>query len=87
VSCVAFAGAISSKMAANFVIACILSVPGCLNGMVGVGCCRAWARSNDAIVASFALEMTGILQCWGGDSSVLLILSCPVVEQYTWCAL
>jgi hypothetical protein len=38
VSCVAFAGAISSRMVANFFIACILSVPGCLNGVVGVGC-------------------------------------------------
>jgi hypothetical protein len=30
-------GAIDSKIAANFFISCILSVPGCLNGVVGVG--------------------------------------------------
>jgi hypothetical protein len=30
-------GAIDSKIAAKFFISCILSVPGCLNGVIGVG--------------------------------------------------
>jgi hypothetical protein len=60
------AGAISSKIAANFLIACILSAPGCLNGVVGAGCCRACARSAAAIAAASALDIPGTLQCWGG---------------------
>jgi hypothetical protein len=76
------AGAISSKIAANFLIACILSVPGCLNGVVGAGCCRACVRSAAAIAAASALDITGTLQCWGGNSTVSHILSCPVAEQY-----
>jgi hypothetical protein len=64
-SVVAFCGAIDSKIAANFSIACIISMPVCLNGVVGAGLFKAWARSNAAIVAASALESPGTLQCWG----------------------
>jgi hypothetical protein len=37
-------GAISSNMDANFLIACIISDPGCFNGVVGVGCSNACVR-------------------------------------------
>jgi hypothetical protein len=83
VSCIAFAGAISSKMAAYLFIACILSAPGCLNGVVGVGCFSELARSNAVMVAASALGMSGIFQCWGKKATVSLILPCPVVDQYT----
>jgi hypothetical protein len=59
-------GAISLNMDANFLIACILSDPGCLNGFVGVGCSSACVRSDVAMAAASALENTGNLQCWGG---------------------
>jgi hypothetical protein len=76
-------GAIDSKIAANFFISCILSVPGCLNGVVGVGFAKTFVRSNAAIVAASALESPGTLQCLGNNSTVSLMRSCPVVEQYT----
>jgi hypothetical protein len=76
-------GAISSNMDAKFVIACILSDPGCLNGVVGVGCSNACVRSAATMAAASALDIPGTLQFWGGDSTVSLILLCPVVEQYT----
>jgi hypothetical protein len=60
-----FLGAIDSKIAANFFISCILSVPGCLNGVIGVGFFKALVRSNAAIVAASALESPGTLQCLG----------------------
>jgi hypothetical protein len=77
------ADAISSKIATNFLIACILSVPSGLNGVVGARCCRACSRSAAAIAAASALDIPGTLQCWGGNSTVSHILSCPVAEQYT----
>jgi hypothetical protein len=83
---VVFSGAINSKIAANFFIACILSVPGRLNGVVGAGLFKAWVRSDAVIVAAYTLESPGTLQCWGKNSAVSLILSCPVVEQYTRCS-
>jgi hypothetical protein len=79
-------GTIASKIAANLFIACILSVPGCLKGVVGAGFLNAWVRSNAALVAASVLESPGTLQCFGKKSTVSLILSCPVVEQYTLCA-
>jgi hypothetical protein len=79
-------GTIASKIDTNLFIACILSVPGCLKGVVGAGFLNAWVRSNAALVAASALESPGTLQCFGKNSTVLLILSCPVVEQYTLCA-
>jgi hypothetical protein len=44
-------GAIDLKIAANFFISCILFVPGCLNGAIGAGFCKALVRSNAGIVA------------------------------------
>jgi hypothetical protein len=76
-------GAIYSNMDANFLIAFILSDPGCLNEVVGVGCSSACVRSTAAMVAVSALEITDNLQCWGKNSIVSLILSFPVVERYT----
>jgi hypothetical protein len=58
-------GVIDSKIAANFFISCILSVPGCLNGVIGVRFFKALVRSNAAIVAASALESPGTLQCLG----------------------
>jgi hypothetical protein len=86
-STVVLSGAIDSKIAANFFIACILAVPGCLNGVVGAGFFKSWARFNVTTVAASALESPGTLQCLGKKSTVSLILSCPVVEQYALCAL
>jgi hypothetical protein len=54
-------GTIASKIAANLFIACILSVPGCLKGVVGAGFLNAWVRSNAAIVATSSLESPGTL--------------------------
>jgi hypothetical protein len=76
-------GAIDSKISVNFFISCILSVPGCLNRVIGVGFAMEFVRSNSAIVAASALESPGTLQCLGKNSTVSLIHSCPVVEQYT----
>jgi hypothetical protein len=58
-------GAIDSKIAANFFISCIMSVPGCVNGVIGAGFFKALVRSNVAIVAASALESSGTLQCLG----------------------
>jgi hypothetical protein len=66
-----------------FFISCILSVPGCLNGVIGVGFAKAFVRSNAAIVAASTLETPGTLQCLGKNYTVSLIRACPVVEQYT----
>jgi hypothetical protein len=71
---------ITSKIAANFFIFCTLSVPGCLNSVIGVGVAKAFVRSNASIVAASALESPGTLQC-GKNSTVSIIRSCPVVEQ------
>jgi hypothetical protein len=75
-----YLGAIDLKIAANFFISCILSVPGCLNGVVGVGFAKVFVRSNAAIVAESALESPGTLQCLGQNSTVSLMRSS---EQYT----
>jgi hypothetical protein len=80
-------GAIYSKIATNFFIDCILSMPGRLNGVVGSGLFKTWVSSNTAIVAASTLESPGTLQCRGKNSTMSLILSCPVVEQYTKCDL
>jgi hypothetical protein len=65
-------------MAANFLIACVLSVPGCLNGAVGgLDFCSAWVRYAAARALVSTLEIPGNLQCWGENSTVSHILSCP----------
>jgi ABC-type antimicrobial peptide transport system permease subunit len=67
----AFCGAISSKRAANFLIACIIFVPGCLHGVVGVGFCNARVISAATMAAASALEIPGTLQYWVKNSTVL----------------
>jgi hypothetical protein len=62
VGCVVTIGVGSVKIATNFLITCILSVPGCLNGVVGAGLFKAWVSSNATIVAASALESHGTLQ-------------------------
>jgi hypothetical protein len=76
-------GVIFLNIAANSFIACILSGPGCLNGVAGAGFRSVWVRSDAAILALSALDMAGTLQCWGKNSTVSTIRSCSVIEQNT----
>jgi hypothetical protein len=76
-------GAIFSNIAANSLNTCILSDPGCLNGVHGAGWMSVWERSAATMVAASTLDRPGTLQFWGMASMVSKILSCPVVEQYT----
>jgi hypothetical protein len=69
-------------MVDNFFIVCMRSVPGFLNGVVGVGFCNALVRLAATMVAALALDIPGTLQCCGKNSTVSLMRSCPVVEQY-----
>jgi hypothetical protein len=71
-------GVILLKIADNSLIACILSDPGCLNGVAGTGCMISYVA--DMVVAS-ALDRPGTLQCCGVNLMVSTIRSCPVVAQ------
>jgi hypothetical protein len=58
-------GVILSKIAAKYLIACILSEIGCLNGVSGAACMIARARFAAAKVVASALDKPGTLQCCG----------------------
>jgi hypothetical protein len=54
-------GVISSNIDAKFLLTCIISVTGCLNGVVGAGCINACVRSAAAMASASALEIPGTL--------------------------
>jgi hypothetical protein len=70
------------NIVANSFIACIHFDPSCWKGVAGDGCSSAWVRSVAAITAASALERPGTLQCWGMNSTVSTIRSCPIDDQY-----